>query len=326
MSVSLIYTTARPRPQFNWFFDSLANCSGREVVAQVVIIDLFAEPFDDWTELDVARRRNEVYHAAQGFTRWQPAEIDWRPPKPNVWSGKFRLTPRNWWAVANARNTGLCLSKGGYTVFLDDRCVLANTFLDAVSEAIKNKYAVCGTYEKVHDLVVENGAMKSWVEPKDENGKPTGKDGRLIHTSGNKMICPGRWMFGCAFGLFTEWMLDVNGVDESWDSVSMEDTMFGQMVENCGHPIHFDPRMKMVEDRSPSCPNHDMKRSSKEQHPNDTSDKTHTLMRRLENNKRAAHFWNLREIRKLVLAGNPFPVPLKPDVDWFDSQPLKEMV
>lgn len=319
MSTTLVYTTARPRPQLNWFFDSLVLNGGCEEIGQIIIIDLFAEPFDDWSELDVAHRRNEVFHAAQKFVNWFKCDVDWQPPKPNVWSGKYRLTPRNWWAKANALNTGLCLTKGDYVVFSDDRCVLAPTFLDAVREARQSNYVVCGTYEKRNGLEVVDGKITN-------PGEVTGKDSRAAVAQGRKMICPGAWMFGHAFGLPTEWMLEVNGVDESFDSVSMEDTHFGQMVENSGYPIYHDPRMAQIQDRSPEAAAYDMKRSSKEKHSGDKNDKTHKLIERLWGNKRAAHHWNLREIRKLALAGNPFPIPLKPDVDWFDGQPLKEMI
>lgn len=289
------------------------------MVTQIVIIDLFAEPFDDWTEIDVARRRNEVYASAQKFIPLHNCEIDWRPPKPNVWSGKFRLTPRNWWAKSNSLNTGLCLTKNQYVVFSDDRCVFLPTFLDAVKEASDGKYVVCGTYEKRTGLEVADGRIV-------KDGETIGKDARAEVAQGRKMICPGTWMFGHAFSLPTYWALDVNGVDESWDSVSMEDTHFGQMLENSGYPIYHDPRMAQIQDRSPNACAYDMKRSSKERHPNDKEDKTHKLIERLWQNKKACHFWNLREIRNQVLAGNPFPIPLKPEVDWFDQQPLKEMM
>jgi hypothetical protein len=315
MNITLVYSTARPAPRFDWFFDSFARCGGREQVNQIIVVDFFAQVCDAWTSEDCIARYKEVMNAAGSMFR---PIVQWVPPKPNVWNGKYRLTPRNWWAVANARNTGLCLCKNDYVVFIDDRCVLVNTFMDAVREAAANNYAVCGTYEKRDGMEVDNGVITN-------PGNITGKDSRAEVAQGRKMICPGTWMFGHAFGLPTEWMLTVNGVDESWDSVSMEDTHFGQMLTNNHYPIYHDPRMAMVEDRSPSSPPHDMMRSSKEKHPSDKADKTHTLIKKLWDNKRSTHQWDLRKIREQALMGIPFPVPTGPTHDWFDNQPLSEM-
>lgn len=243
--------------------------------------------------------------------------VRWVAPKPNVWSGKYRLTPRDWWSTAAYRNTALCYATGDFIAYLDDRCVLLPTWLDAVRQARQEKYVVCGTYEKRDGMKVENGAIV-------DDGKTIGEDGRAAIAQGRRMICPGTWVYGCTFGLPVQWMLDVNGVDESWDSVSMEDTHFGQMLENNLFPIYHDPRMKMIEDRTGRT-EHDMKRSSKEKHPHDKTDKTHTLIQKIWSNKRAAHHWNLAEIREHILKGGSFPVPTTPDTDWFDGQPLKEM-
>lgn len=319
-SLTMVFTTARPRPRFDWFFDSLFNCGGREVINQIIIIDLFAQAFDSWTELDVAKRREEVYAADNPFMLAMPnCQIDWKPTKPNVWSGKYRLTPRNWWDKPAAINTGLCLCKSDYIAFVDDRCVLSNTSLDAIREAMENNYAVCGTYSKHVGLAVSDGVVVS-------HGQITGVDGRAEIVKGAKFKCHGQWMYGHAVALPTEWMLNVNGCDESWCSVSMEDAHFGQMLENNGYPIYHDPRWRTTQDRTPAACEYDMKRSSKEKHPNDKNDKTHKLIERLWNNKQAAHQWNMREIRRSVMAGNPWPIPNSPTEDWFDGQKLSEMV
>jgi hypothetical protein len=84
--------------------------------------------------------------------------------------------------------------------------------------------------------------------------------------------------------------------------------------------------MKIIEDRTGGVRGHDMKRSSKEKHPNDKNDKAHKLIDKLWHNKFSSHLWNLRDIRNSVLAGNFPPIPTSPTHDWFDSQPLKEMI
>lgn len=323
--ITLIISTGRPKARLDWAFDSLLRCSRREIISQIVIVDLFAEPFDDWTQPQVELRREEVFRCAAKFLATVKCELNWIPPKPNAWSGKFRFTPRNWWSKPESINAGVCVAKHDYLVFSDDRCVFLPTFLDAVQEAKDGNYAVCGTYEKGHNVVVEDGVIKSYTEPKNEHGKPTGKDGRADVAQGRKMICPGAWMFGHAFGLPLEWMLQVNGVSELWDSVGMEDTHFGQMLDNNGFAIYHDPRMAQLQDRTPGQCDYDMKRDSKEKHPNDKNDKTHKLIEMLWKNKQSANSYILRDLRKHALAGNPFPVPLGPHEDWFDGQRLKDM-
>jgi len=328
MSVTLVFITARLQSRFDWLFQSLARCSHREIVTQIVIVDLFAEPFDDWAQPDVERRRDEVIHESKQFTKFHQCEINWIPPKPNAWSGKFRFTPRNWWSKPESLNSGVAMSKNDYLVFSDDRCVFAQTFLDAVKEAMENNYAVCGTYEKRINMKLNNGEIAehgATDEAIAKSGDCIGQDSRKEVAQGRKMICPGTWMFGHAFGLPLEWMLEVNGVDELWDSVSMEDTAFGQMLENNGKVIYHDPRMAQVQDRTPEFASYDMKRSSKEKHSGDKNDKTHKLIEKLWNRKTSSNGYSLRELRKSVLAGNPFPLPLSPHQDFFDGQKLSEM-
>lgn len=199
------------------------------------------------------------------------------------------------------------------------------TWMDAVLEAREKQYVVCGAYEKRSGMTVLDGQI---VAP----GVVTGRDIRMQDEADKhrRRRCSGDWMFGCTFALPVEWMLQVNGVDESWDSVGMEDTHFGKMLENAGYPIYHDGRMLMIEDRTPAEVNpayreHDMKRSSKERFPHDKQDKTHTLIKRLWQMNRASHPWNFSHIRADIVSGGEFPIPMQPTHDWFDGQPLSMM-
>lgn len=319
MNLTIVFITARPRPRVDWLFDSLALCGGREHVGQIVIIDQFAQAYGSWSESDVAARRNSVYNAAKSFIAFNPeCSIDWQPPKPNVWAGKYRLTPRDWWNKPVAINTGACYCKNDYIAFIDDRCVLSNTSIDAIREAVQKQYAVCGTYSKHWNMAVTDGLIAS-------TGELKGEDSRASVVNGSKMMCPGVWMFGHAIAMPLEWLLNINGSDESWCSVSMEDTHLGQLLENNGYPIYHDPRWKTTQDRTPNQCEYDMKRSSKEKHPNDKTDKTHKLIEKLWKNKLADNPFSLRDMRRLVLGGGVFPTPNGPTEDWFDGQKLNEM-
>lgn len=319
--ITICLISARPSPCFEWFFQSLAHNNYLDEIGQIIIVDRFAETCDGWSEENVKSAWCKAHESAGKFS----SLLDWVAPKPCVWSGKHRLTPRNHWSASSYRNTGLCYAKGDFIAYLDDRCVLMPTWMDAVREARDKQYVVSGTYSKNSGLIVRDGQITAC-------GGSIGLDPRMegetdLH---RRRKCHGEWLFGCTFGLPLEWMLRVNGFDESWDSVSMEDTHFGKMLENNGFPIYHDGRMKMVEDRTPaeqdsSCREHDMKRSSKEKHPHDTNDKTHTLKRKLWGNKASVHPWNLRQIREGILRGDAFPIPQQPTHDWFDGEPLSSM-
>src|SRR5262245_11918224 len=120
--ISICYITARKFPAFNWFVESLLLQSGLGDICEVIVVDRFAEAYDAHSEKDVAVRREEL----QACVRKCPVAFPFKhvPPKPNVWAGKYRLTPRDWWVTSSYRNTGLCHATGDFIAFLDDRCVL----------------------------------------------------------------------------------------------------------------------------------------------------------------------------------------------------------
>lgn len=297
-SLTICYITCRPEPRFDWFMDSLAAQWPDERIVQVIIIDSLKSS----RGCDLSA--GNIIHAK---------------PKPTVWQGKNRLTQSDWWAASNARNTGICLCRTEWIAFVDDRSVLVPGWMESIRRAMEGNYAVAGAYEKVHNLVVENGMIKSYTEPAND-GNPTGRDSR---DSGQRdpERCHGNWWFGCTNALPLEWALQVNGYDETCDSLGMEDVIFGAMLENSGLPIRYDPRMKIVEDRTPGSIEYVAKRTDKGKSPND---KSHALLHKLQGLSRAAHNWDLREVRDKVLSGEPFPVPRGPTHDWWDNQPLSE--
>jgi hypothetical protein len=190
-----------------------------------------------------------------------------------------------------------------------------------VQEAIEREYVVCGTYQKVHDLVVENGLVKSFTSLPD-------RDTRLDYSDkywkphfrrDGPYKCPGEWTYGCSLALPLEWALRVGGYDELADGSSGEDYIFGLMLENHGFPIYFDPRMKMIEDRTPGQIGPVSMRRDKGVSPND---KSHALLARLRVRKTAELPADLRGIRAMVQAGKPFPAPTSPHLDWYDNQPI----
>ena len=300
-SLTVGYVTSRREPEVTWFYDSLKRQLGKGDEVRIVLVDFYA-----------GERRLPQPDFCECVTT---------EPKPTVWQGVHRLTKDNWWAASNARNTAICLCKSDWFACLDDRCVLMDGWLQAVKDAMIGHYAVCGTYQKRREMTVENGVIR-------HSGIVIGEDSRADyvkkHGIATPFKCPGSWWFGCTTAVPLEWALQVNGYDEFCDGLGFEDVFFGMMLENRGYKVRFDPRMSMIEDRTPDKVGEPMVKRDKG--PIGTeNDKSHHQLYRLREMKRATHAWDLRQIRADVLAGKPWPVPTEPAKDWFDGQPLSEM-
>jgi hypothetical protein len=299
-ALTICYITARQEPMLGWMLDSLGSQikSGEDVSVVVV---------------DSSGRSNHIY-------------ADWVKvvsPKPTVWQGSYRLTKDEWWAASNARNTGICLCKTPWIALLDDRSILTPSWLQSIRHAMDDNYAVFGAYEKVHNLKVDNGFPMSM----DFLPNASGKDPREVHVKKENLPvpfkCGGEWAFGCNLALPLEWALNVGGYDETCDGLSMEDCIFGLMLQNRGYELRYDTRMKILEDRTPSTLGTPMIRRDKGVSPND---KSHALLAMLKDRKTAMHGFDIREVRRKVLAGEPWPMPWGPEKDWYDGQLLKDMI
>lgn len=301
MNLTIVYITSRPQPELGWFIQSAIRQMRIDDEIKFIVV----------TGSEVRLERAEL----NGLPK-----ITFVAPKPTVWQGRYRLTKADWWAASNARNTGICLCQTDWIAFVDDRCVLAPTWLQAVREAMAGNYAVFGSYEKRHGMTVENGVIKHGgiVQATDSRHEHCMKEwnGETPH------VCGGEWAFGCTLALPLEWALQVNGYDENCDGLSMEDVIFGLMLQNNGFDLRFDYRMKIIEDRTPEHLGPAMIRKDKGQSPND---KSHALLNSLKGRKTASHPINLRQIRSDALAGKPFPQPWGPFVDFWDQQPVSEM-
>lgn len=299
--INICYLTSRRQPEIGWFFDSLRNQQLPTDDVKIIVVDAYAD--------DSERRANFRSLAHQEFLHVLP--------KPSVWQGQHRLTKENWWAVSNARNTGLIYADDGWISWNDDRSVLLPTWFEALRQAMVEGYACAGAYEKRHHLQVQDGRIL-------DMGTLSGADPR----SGNPLEsvpAPGNWWFGGTAALPVEWALKVNGMDETCDSLGLEDNLFGMMLKNNRLPIRYDLRMKLVEDRTPGPAQESsmFRRTDKGVSPND---KSHALLRKLQALKRAIHDWDIADVRRRVLAGEPPPIPTTPTQDWYDGQPLSEFI
>lgn len=250
-------------------------------------------------------------------------------PKPNIWQGQYRVTKTDWWANSNARNTAICLCKTEWICFFDDRCVLMPGYLDALEAAMDGGYAMAGAYEKRTGMTVENGAIR-------HGGIITGKDGREEHCQLNKLAiplpCGGDWSFGANFALPLEWALECNGYPEIADGLGFEDVLFGLLVVNNGHPIKYDHRAKVVQDRTPELCGPVYRKEDKGRGVGPQEDeKAWKLLKKFRTAKRAEHTprftFDMRDVRRDALAGKAWPVPQKVDFrDFYDEQLISEFV
>ena len=289
--LTIVYITARRHPMFEWFTDSLSRQLGPKDSVEIIIVDLRAE----------SMARGDFLIA---------------PPKPSVWQGEHRLTREDWWAISNARNTGTCLCQTEWIAFVDDRCILAPTWLAAVKDAMEGNYAVAGSYEKRSGMQVGNGEV---VVP----GELIGVDFRNPNRENQppRKTYGGDW-YGCTSALPLEWVLEQNGHDERFDSLGLEDVVFGNRLAQNGRVTVFDSKMKIIEDRTPSACEDMPKRTDKGISPNDRS---HAMLERFGGGKRAEHPFDIRAVRNDVLAGKDWPLPWGPYVDFWDQEPLGEM-
>ena len=296
--LTIAFVTSRAQSGLDWFFDSLRP-QVHGMMIDLLVIDSKA-PLEYQCPIGNHGKPYRVFL-----------------PKPNIWQGKYRITSQDWWAVSNARNTAICAAspESDFIAFLDDRSVLMCHWLDGIKNAMREGYAVCGSYEKRTGIRVENGVIM-------HGGIITGKDQRQTNMGvlnvhgqfwGGTMACP------------LEWALNVNGFEEMVDGLGAEDYLFGMMLRNNQYPTRFDPEIKIVQDRTPELIGEAMKKTDKGISPND---KSHAALKRFGPARRAENFGkDLRAVRERFLRGEPFEIP-DPSVewrDWWDGQLIREM-
>lgn len=308
--LTVCYVTGRKEPRLDWAFRSLNASwvrSGFKPDLDLIVIDALGRGYSDWpADLGLAWAAN----VGCRFLR----------PKPNIWQGPHRVTSRDLWAMSNARNTGFVHCKTDWIAFLDDRCVLEPTWMEAVLDAMAEGYVVCGAYAKRHNM------SGNTIEEILASGTHVSQDNRLEAAPDGNRHTTGNWLYGCTFALPLEWALEVNGFEEGCDWLSGEDYIFGMTLYNAGYRIDFDPRMKIIEDRSPDADpgSATYKRDDKGVSPND---KSHAALHRFGIRNRTEFTPDLRALRALALAGEPLPAP-DPNViykDWYDGQPISEL-
>lgn len=283
--LTIVYTTSRRDPKFNWYFDSLRR-QLKDMPVETIVVDSYKE----------SRHVSCFRHVA---------------PKPTVWQGKHRLTKEDRWAKSNALNTGIILCETEWIAFVDDRSALGPHWLESVERAMNSVYAVCGSYEKRANLEVKDGEAIG--------GEILGEDTR------RPGIYPFDSWYGGSGALPLEWALQVQGFSEDMcDGLGSEDSMFGTTLLNSGYPICYDSDMRLIEDRTPGQIDGALKRADKNSHLGEKA-KSWDIVRCFKNKTTSQNSFDIRNLRDRVLAGETFPPPSASAFDWYDNEPLSAM-
>lgn len=224
--ISIVYVTHRERPRFDWFADSFVAQWGGEDVEVLFVDGLFS----------AAR--------AAALTALVDGRFPYRhvPPKPTPYNGPYRLTRREYFAAASARNTGIVHSTRPYIAFVDDASVLMPGWWPAVQDAARGGHVVAGAYQKHWEMQVADGLLlRSRVET-------TGIDSRWSQGDDRARVpIRGGQVFGASLGAPRATLLEVNGFDELCDSVGGEDTQLGLRLEFAGVPLFYSRAMLTIE-------------------------------------------------------------------------------
>jgi hypothetical protein len=340
--ITIAYFTSRKDCKVDWFVDSLARFVPVEErhLIQLIFVDrhLWAITPEAgnryWRRGDLVSLVDPTWHVESRREKFAAAvrgrfEFLHIPVKPCMWQGPFRLTTKDWFCAAQARNTAVIAAKHPYFVGVDDLSVLLPTWWPQVKHAASSGYCVCGAYKKVKDLVVNDGEIVSFTEflPGVDSRWPHGSDGGIVpwHGSG---------LYGCSFGVPMELLLKVNGMEELTDGQSAEDYDLGIRLERAGGVFKYNRNMTTYESEEmhavePSLPR-DKKRMNADRLPpgyTGNPDSDHVMLHRVVHESRFTTLdgKNLRQARDEFQVSQRAMIPIGPTHDWRDGQSLTEL-
>lgn len=350
MKISLAYFTSRKDAKFQWFCDSLARWAGDELAdVQVIAVDrhlwsltpeagnTYFRRGDLISLVDptwhVESRREEFQRAVRG--RFELLHL---PVAPSMHQGPFRLTSKDWFCAARARNTAIMAAKHPYFVGIDDLSVITSTWWPQVKHAASSGYPVAGAYWKKKNVVVENGEIVSaedWLPGRDTRWD-YGSDQGIVPWHGGSV-------FGCSFGIPTELLLKINGFDEQASAEGGEDYCLGIRAERAGAAWKYNRNMLSVESEEAHHVEPSLPRERKivtpenlpagyENYPHVREDEKyysdHVFLNRLRHEQRIttiAQWTNLRQARAEFQASQRVLIPTEPVCDWRDGAPLSSL-
>jgi len=303
--LNIAYITGRLDNRIEWFFDSLERQANGWDDLKVIVVDRIRGRTFDGTNL-----KCQFLHVV---------------PKPCVWQGRHRLTKQDYFAVANARNTALCLAEDGYIAYVDDLSVLMPEWLSRVRTAQAENNIYMGAYKKVYNLKVENGIAVSYEE------RASGIDSRWNTGNDNGPVpSTGSALFGCSMAVPVQAFLNINGWDEDCDCCGLggEDSMAGIMLSHQPWKIYYDRRMLTLESEElHHVGEHPIRRIETKPGGKDASWVMLEMVQSGNRNRAPNYFGEggIAALRQRVLAGEPFPIMQIPQNNWYSGVPLSEL-
>ncbi len=225
VEISVVYVTHRREPRFEWFADAFAaQLSPGDDVELIVVDGLHDE------------QRTERFTRAAGG-RFPLRHV---PAKPSPFNGPHRVTRSEFFAPANARNTGIVHARRPYVVFVDDLSLPMPGWWAAAVRGAQGGYVAAGAYQKHRGMAVSDGVLRGGALDAD------GLDSRWLWGPDLVQIGGGA-LYGCSLGAPLALLLELDGFDELCDAIAGEDGQLGYRMEHAGAPIYYDRRMLTIE-------------------------------------------------------------------------------
>ncbi len=242
---------------FHWFIESLfrqTTAEEREGI-QLLFIDrhlwfpgLFhgAKEHTEWIKLDDPKYHDPSRRRYASEINARRFHLTHLPPKPNVYAGPWRLTSKDWFCAANARNTAFLYAAHPYIVCVDDLSVLMPGWWNQAKHAAAGMYCVCGAYKKVLNLdmkLLDEQQYGVTYEPFE-----AGVDSRWSHGSDTGIVpWTGAGLFGCSFGMPLNLAVRVDGFAPETNGCGAEDYDFGIRAERAGGVFKYNRNMLTLE-------------------------------------------------------------------------------
>lgn len=317
--ITAILCTGREEPQFGWMADSLSRClTYYQGPFELIVVDMLL-----WRDSIKLERRSSLADAVKGRFSYRHVT-----PKPTPWQGPYRKTSRDYYALCNARNTGIALARGSHVVLFDDCTVLDEQWLKWHGDAANKGLGVAGSFKSYLTATIVDGCVVSGeLHPSQEHRGP------IISKA------YGGWMWGLNTSFPLEWALKVNGYDEKYDGQGgSEDCCLGVRLERAGCTLVYIPECiinQILETHSPVCDfetwGKPQERKQKERLLLDG--KMHfaneLLIQELGLNpartQPLGNEFSLRGLRDHALRTGDFPTHNSLEVDWRDDERLENM-